>query len=450
MVLARALLPCALLAQLVAHLFAPAAAHALDPALPLARYAAEVLAPAIDGVTVGVRAITQSRDGFLWLATSGGLLRFDGLTFRAPIGRPGLQSDPTLSDVLEDPAGGLWLASDGAGGVGRWRDGDLPAPIEGLPHSFVRELLLARDGALWIATAGGVARREGAALVSFDTDDGLPAVNSRALGEDARGGIWVATTSGVARFDGTRFTPAGPGHAARALLVDRAGDVWVGTQGHGLERLRAGAWTSLGRAEGLPSLTVRTLLEDRAGSLWIGTEAGLVCHRGDALLAFPEGHPAASAPIDELFEDPSGGLWIALGRKGGLVRLRDPAFATLDARAGLPSDDVGAHGYVLKGTKYAELVAVIEDVVLRRMRRVPPDLVDRALGASYDPELTPRERDILALLATGHTNQQIATKLAIAETTVKNHVTNVLSKLGVTTRTQATVVALQRGLVTLE
>jgi two-component system NarL family response regulator len=112
--------------------------------------------------------------------------------------------------------------------------------------------------------------------------------------------------------------------------------------------------------------------------------------------------------------------------------------------------NVGAHGYVLKGTKYAELVAVIEDVVLRRMRRVPPDLVDRALGASYDPELTPRERDILALLATGHTNQQIATKLAIAETTVKNHVTNVLSKLGVTTRTQATVVALQRGLVTLE
>jgi DNA-binding NarL/FixJ family response regulator len=112
--------------------------------------------------------------------------------------------------------------------------------------------------------------------------------------------------------------------------------------------------------------------------------------------------------------------------------------------------NVGTHGYVLKGIKYADLVGVIRDVVERRLRRVPMELVDRALGASYDPELTARELDVLKLLAAGRSNAEIGAQLAITEATVKNHVTNVLAKLGVTSRTQATVVALQRGLVSLD
>jgi two-component system NarL family response regulator len=112
--------------------------------------------------------------------------------------------------------------------------------------------------------------------------------------------------------------------------------------------------------------------------------------------------------------------------------------------------DAGAHGYLLKGIKYPELVDAIRDVVQRRVRRIPAELMDRSIGRSLAPELTGREKDILKLVAQGRSNQEIAAELKIVESTVKNHVTNILAKLGVTSRTQATLVALQRRLVRLD
>jgi two-component system, NarL family, response regulator len=110
--------------------------------------------------------------------------------------------------------------------------------------------------------------------------------------------------------------------------------------------------------------------------------------------------------------------------------------------------DAGAHGYLLKGTKYAELVNAIREIVERGVRRVTPELRDRVLG--HDPQLTAREMDVLRLMAAGRLNPEIAAALNITQSTVKNHITSLLAKLGVTTRTQAVVVAAQRGLVRVD
>jgi two-component system NarL family response regulator len=110
--------------------------------------------------------------------------------------------------------------------------------------------------------------------------------------------------------------------------------------------------------------------------------------------------------------------------------------------------NAGAHGYVLKGAKQEELVAIIQDVVHRRLRRMPVELMDRFIAQVTGPDFTARETEILTLLARGKSNAEIAQALGITESTVKNHVTNVLAKLGVTSRTQAVIAAFQMGLVT--
>jgi DNA-binding NarL/FixJ family response regulator len=110
----------------------------------------------------------------------------------------------------------------------------------------------------------------------------------------------------------------------------------------------------------------------------------------------------------------------------------------------------GAQGYLLKGMDRDTLVAAIRAVHAGK-RYIPQAIADRLLPAGGDgDELSPREREVLTCIASGMTNREIADELTITESTVKAHVNSLLSKLGVTDRTKALVVAVRRGLVRLE
>lgn len=107
----------------------------------------------------------------------------------------------------------------------------------------------------------------------------------------------------------------------------------------------------------------------------------------------------------------------------------------------------GAYGYLLKDVSADEFVRAIETVHGGR-RLVQPELAARVLGRSSGG-LTPREMEVLALLARGRSNKEIANDLGIAERTVKQHVNALMAKLNVSSRTQAALTAVKRGLVKL-
>jgi DNA-binding NarL/FixJ family response regulator len=109
----------------------------------------------------------------------------------------------------------------------------------------------------------------------------------------------------------------------------------------------------------------------------------------------------------------------------------------------------GAQAYLLKGVRAAELVDTIRAVHAGH-RYIPPEIAARAVGRSLASPLTPRERELLTLAAAGRSNAEIGAKLGITERTVKNHLHAVFAKLGVTSRTQAILVAVQRGLVQID
>jgi DNA-binding NarL/FixJ family response regulator len=109
----------------------------------------------------------------------------------------------------------------------------------------------------------------------------------------------------------------------------------------------------------------------------------------------------------------------------------------------------GARGYLLKANVRTELLEAIRSVHAGR-KRIPPEVAAELAEHAADDELSSREIDVLHLVGSGNANKQIADKLSIGETTVKNHVSNILSKLGANDRAHAVTIALQRGIIELK
>jgi len=108
----------------------------------------------------------------------------------------------------------------------------------------------------------------------------------------------------------------------------------------------------------------------------------------------------------------------------------------------------GARAYVLKGDVHLELLDTIR-AVHAGQKRIPPEIAAELAEHAGDDPLTPREIDVLRLIAAGNSNKLIADQLAIGEATAKSHVANILSKLGANDRAHAVTIGLKRGIIEL-
>jgi DNA-binding NarL/FixJ family response regulator len=135
------------------------------------------------------------------------------------------------------------------------------------------------------------------------------------------------------------------------------------------------------------------------------------------------------------------------------IRTEDPAARAIVLTTFDGDEDIfraleaGARGYLLKDSSTAELLDAIH-IVHAGERRVPPEVAARLVErASSGPALSPREIEVLRLIAAGKTNKEIASALFISEGTVKTHVNSIHEKLGVRDRTEAVMTALRRGIL---
>ena len=298
-------------------------------------------------------AITQTRDGYLWLATQSGLVRFDGVRFTETEREELTQTE--VAALLERANGELW-ASAVVGGAYRVPTTLNPSlspsgtSVEDtlLGDAFVRALHEDGRGALWLGTSeGDLYRHAGGALERFGEEHGLVGGRVQALAETDDGTLWVGTDEGLLRLCGKRLERVGAGgteaapsphHETYALLASRNGTLYAGT-GAGLAAYERGAFHRFEDHAGRPDAAVLALFEDDGGALWIGTERGLYrFYRG----RFERLTRADGLPHDEvraLFQDREGSLWVGT-HGGGLVRLRASRFANLTAAEGLPSSMV--------------------------------------------------------------------------------------------------------------
>jgi DNA-binding NarL/FixJ family response regulator len=108
----------------------------------------------------------------------------------------------------------------------------------------------------------------------------------------------------------------------------------------------------------------------------------------------------------------------------------------------------GARAYILKGHVHRELLETIRAVHAGK-KRIPPEIAAELADHAAEDQLSPREIEVLRLIASGNANKLIADQLSISEETVKSHVTNILSKLGANDRTHAVTIGLRRGIIDL-
>jgi ligand-binding sensor domain-containing protein/signal transduction histidine kinase len=293
-----------------------------------------------------VSSIVRTRDGYLWLGTVEGAVRFDGVRFTVfDSNNTGEIRSSQITALLEDRAGNLWMGTN-VGGLNRYRDGHftLYTTQEGLSNDQIRCLFEDRAGNLWIGTYGGGLNRFGDGRFSvWTTRDGLPHDQVWAITEDREGSLWIGTGNGLARFKDGRFTvfTARDGLAQSgvySLCLDREGNLWAGS-GHGaLSRFKDGRFTVYGSREGLPRDLVTAITEDRAGVIWIGTRGSGLCRFKDGrFTSYTTKDGLPSDRILSIYQDPDGDLWV--GTDGsGLCQFRDGRFKVYTEADGLPRD----------------------------------------------------------------------------------------------------------------
>ncbi len=323
-----------------------AIAPGLDPARPIGDYMRTVWTSE-QGLPQNIaKALLQTRDGYLWIATNEGLARYDGAHFDLfqTENTPALKTN-SINTLLEDRREGLWIGT--VAGLYYYRSGVFRRYTvqEGLGADNVFCLLQDPDGTLWAGTiGGGLSCLKNGVFQTFSARNGLSGDIIYALLRDRDGTLWVGTRSGLDRLQNGQFHRFESGEdgldlSIDALLQDQTGAIWMGTRGKGLARLHQGALSRFTVRDGLTNDFVRSLLLDNRGTLWIGTDGGLNRYRQGRFTSFTTLEGLANNRVYSLLTDWEGALWIGT-YGGGLTRLKDSAFTMMTSRNGLTSEYV--------------------------------------------------------------------------------------------------------------
>jgi signal transduction histidine kinase/ligand-binding sensor domain-containing protein/ActR/RegA family two-component response regulator len=333
----------------------------LDPNKRISQYTRTVWA-ASDGLPQNtVQVVLQTRDGYIWLATEEGLVRFDGVKFEVFDQKttPALPGKDVRA-LFEAPDGSLWIGM--VGGVARLKDGRFtgyPLSHE-LAQDWVNAVTVDRAGNVWLGTlGGGLLRFENGRSTAFTSSNGLPDNFVWAIRETRDGSLWIGTNGGLTKWSDGHFATSTtreglPDNRINALWEDRDGSLWIGTA-KGLVKRAGGTFETYTTRDGLPNNDVWALYEDAQGTLWIGTSDGISRRRGARFDRFSTKEGLNHNSVASLGGDREGNLWIGTNG-GGVTKLTDRSFATLSVEEGLSSGVVrslleGSDGTIWIGTQ---------------------------------------------------------------------------------------------------
>ncbi len=275
-----------------------------------------------------VHQILQTRDGYLWIATEGGIARFNGVQFTVfnQESNAVFTSNDTCC-LAEDRGGALWIGT--ADGLLQYAGGAFRryTAAEGLPSSVILSLAPADDGSLLVLTGGGMVRYDGQRFTPLT-------VSASALGSGSNGSVWLATATGILSYRAGHLRalslPSMPTESIEGLGLLQNGSLWMRTR-TGIFLWNQKLLLSWHSGRDLPGTRVQSFLADSHRNLWVGTDRGLVLLPSATTAG---GTRSGIQPllgetsILSLFEDREHNLWVGTDTVG-LHILRPQRFRTL-------------------------------------------------------------------------------------------------------------------------
>jgi PAS domain S-box-containing protein len=331
-----------------------------------------------------VYQILQTPDGYLWLRTSAGLVRFDGVRFVVvPLTVRGVTVNEPVGAICKSADGDLLIRTTTRTILykgGAFSDYLPPAP---LPDGAIRSLfetrehdvLLGADNFIYLIQGSGIRMLlRGTGFVNntfvqdergvvwiggqtkiFNYQNGELSISrslqvsgaDNALVEDRGHNLWLGAETGLYRIDRNGHAMAGVAHRAihgevRSMLEDHDGNLWVGTTTSGLYRLQGGKIASFDLPDGLTDNQVLSLYEDREGSLWVGTANGLDRFRNTTITTFTTKEGLPSNNTTSVIETQDGSVFVFCGTDG-LARFKNGVVTRIGMKEGLPS----SYGYAM-------------------------------------------------------------------------------------------------------
>ena len=318
-------------------------AHGLDPNRLASQYVREEWSNQLRAGSVN--AIAQTSDGYLWIGTDKGLIRFDGFEFRAT----SLPSTPAASPasilgIVDDAEGNIWVRPQG-GDLMRRRAGKFEIVSTGTGIAGPQITALSKNSRGEVLASDlieGIFRFHGQTAEKLAVPNVLPGSSPVIALAETTNKIWMGTL-GAGLFlltDGraTRVTEGLHDRKINCLLAIGDNDLWVGTD-TGLYRWDGKMLSPVKLSSSLDNLQVLSILRDRDSNIWVGTARGLLRINANGVSFSEENEIRGSGGINALFEDREGNLWVGGAR--GLGRIRDSAFVTYSRNSGLLSEHTG-------------------------------------------------------------------------------------------------------------
>ena len=295
-----------------------------------------------------VTSIVQTQDGYLWLATQNGLVRFDGFNFKVFNGdnTPAIKNNRFVH-LFVDPNGTLWVSGE-QGELVSLRNGRFnyyQMPGNGTAFNYARSMCSDPEGYLWVVSCEWQLLRFGKDGFTVPSANwNLKGVQPDAVAEDKLGRVWVQTEKELAVWRGgtfqTEWGETNAGNFNVHLTRSRTGGIWALASGR-VRKFESGHWvTDLG-AFAWTNSPIYDLYEDSHNQLWVATMgSGLFRYSPDGTvlrLTTKDGLP--SNFVRCVIEDREGNIWVGM-ESSGVCRLKPSTFWSLGAHQGLSSDQV--------------------------------------------------------------------------------------------------------------
>ncbi len=295
-----------------------------------------------------IQDIIKTSDGYIWIATLDGLVRYDGVKFDYfDQAFNGLTTNREILSLFQDQDKNLWIGTN-RGGIIKYDQVSFEIILEETQSqkAGITSFAQTSDGIIWVGGLEGLAKIENGIYKKLESFPSLINLSVNNLYVDSDDNLWItALNAGLIKksYDYIKQFTRKDGLISNTIFAvheDKFNQLWVGTD-KGIMRVYKGEYINISLKHNLPNVKINTFLEDERGNIYAGSNAGVFRFFNDEVSRYKEVDGLPHNEVTSLLDDKEGGIWIGT-RRGGIVRIRDGRFYNFGIEEGLCYNIVNA------------------------------------------------------------------------------------------------------------